>query len=31
MISIPNFDKRTAWSHISASAVTSKSHELGNE
>jgi len=30
MISIPNFDKRTAWSHIAASAVTSISHELGN-
>jgi len=30
MISIPNFYKRTALPHKMASALTSKSHELGN-
>jgi len=31
MMSIPNFCKRTAWTHKTASALTSKSHELGNK
>jgi len=31
MISIPNFYRRTAWAHKTASALTSKSHELGKK
>jgi len=31
MMSIPNFYKRTAWPHQTASALTSKNHELGNK